>query len=253
MAYSYDLETSAKEEGYEAERAGLAPLMERASAWMGRLGGGLLGADGFVASFRSLEQRDRLSAMLPYRVYDPETMLFHNRASTGWIVELAPIANGDESFISLLKEWATEDAMTRGVVQIINWSSPRIAPIIEDWARPREARGGVYRAIAKARSELLEKAAWTSLTNASPFLVREWRAFVALSFPGKPSSADIFELQALRDKLEGTLDTACVAHGRVDGSGLVALMDDVLNPRRGAWGSDVGLDTNRMIAPHKKK
>ena len=171
MPYTSDLTDQAKEEGYAPEKSGLAPLMERASSWIGRLGGGLLGADGFVESFRELEQRDRLSAMLPYRVYDPATMLFHNRASSGWVVELAPIANGDESFISLLKEWATEDSMTRGVVQFFNWSSPRIAPIIEDWAAPRDARGGVYRTIARARSELIEKAAWTSLTNASPFLV----------------------------------------------------------------------------------
>lgn len=247
MAYSSDLDLNAKEEGYVTDKTGIAPLMERASSLIGRIGGGLLGADSFVESFKSLEQRDRLSAMLPYRIYDPQTMLFHNRASTGWVVELAPIANGDESFISLLKEWATEDAMTRGVVQFLNWSSPRVAPIIEEWARPRDARGGVYRAIAKARSELLERAAWTSLTNASPFLVREWRAFIALSFPGKPSSADIFELQALRDKLEGTLDTARVGHARIDGAGLISLMDDILNPRRGAWASDTSFDANRMI------
>ena len=248
MAYDHHhADAAAREEGYAPDKAKIGGVLERASAWLGRIGGGLLGADGFVESFRELEHRDRLSAMLPYRMYDPETMLFHNRASTGWIVELAPVANGDDSFISLLKEWATEDSMTRGVVQFINWSSPRIAPIIEDWAAPRRARGGVYGAIADARAELLEKAAWTSLTNASPFLVREWRAFVALSFPGKPSAADVFELQALRDKLEGTLGTARVAHGRLDGSGLVALMDDVLNPRRGAWGTEARFDEKRML------
>ena len=144
MPYTSNLADQAKEEGYGPEKSGLAPLMERASSLIGRLGGGLLGADGFVESFREFERRDRLSAMLPYRIYDPQPMLFHTRASTGWVVELTPIANGDESFISLLKEWATEDAMTRGVVQFLNWSSPRVAPIIEDWARPRDARGGVY-------------------------------------------------------------------------------------------------------------
>ena len=144
MAYDHHhADAAAREEGYAPDKAKIGGVLERASAWLGRIGGGLLGADGFVESFRELEHRDRLSAMLPYRMYDPETMLFHNRASTGWIVELAPVANGDDSFISLLKEWATEDSMTRGVVQFINWSSPRIAPIIEDWAAPRRARGGV--------------------------------------------------------------------------------------------------------------
>ena len=83
MPYTSNLTDQAKEEGYAPEKSGLAPLMERASSWLGRLGGGLLGADGFVESFRELEQRDRLSAMLPYRVYDPQSMLFHNRASSG--------------------------------------------------------------------------------------------------------------------------------------------------------------------------
>ncbi|MEO1187711.1 MAG: TraC family protein, partial [Pseudomonadota bacterium] len=248
MAYDqHAAEQQASEEGYKPEKAGLAPLLERASAWMGRIGGGILGADGFTESFRQLEQRDRLSAMLPYRIYDPATMLFHNRASTGWVVELSPVANGDDSFISLLKEWAIDDAMTRGVVQFINWSSPRIAPLINEWAAPRRARGGVYAAIADARAALLEDAAWTSLTNTSPFLVREWRAFISLSFPGKPSTADVFELQALRDKLEGTLGTARVAHARIDDQGLVGVLDDMLNPRRGAWGTDVLVDDKRML------
>ena len=225
----------------------LGGLIEAASAQLGRIGGGLMGGDSLSESFRRLEKRDRISAMLPYRIYDPATGLFHNRASCGWILEITPVANGDDALVSQLKEWVLEEAMTGGVVQFLNWSSPRIAPLLDAWAAPRVSRGGVHGAMAESRINLLKSAAWTSLSDGAPMLVRNWRAFIAFGFPGEASETKSQNLIRLREKLEGVLDTARIGHRRMEASGLVALMDDILGPRATTEGFDGRFEDDRLI------
>ena len=63
-----------------------------------------------------------VAELLPYRVYDPESELYYNENSTGFIIEVNPVVGSDE-VAGNLQSVINSNAPNTATVQFINWGS----------------------------------------------------------------------------------------------------------------------------------
>ena len=119
---------------------------------------------------------DMLSDYLPYRVYDPETRLYFNAGSKGFILAAAPMVGADERTGELLGQFFSEGLPAGACLQVLHYASPRISRNIAPWFAPRYEQGGVYQAIARHRSRSLYNLVWNSGSAHAPFHARHHHA-----------------------------------------------------------------------------
>jgi len=195
----------------------------------------------------------RLSDLLPFESYDPDTGLFYNDDSFGFAYELDPVTGADESTARILAGMFTQGLPDRISFQFSLWASPTVMPRLAHWARARqtdppaeadpaaETRSekrshNIFRSLSRRRVGYLLSGAHTSLLSNQPMLVRDYRLIVSVLLP-KPSEARRVyasrEAEQLRKALLGSFQSAGL-HGRcLDGDDFVDLIDDILNPRAG--------------------
>ena len=93
---------------------------------------------------------DVVADLLPYRIYDPETELYFNESSTGFVMEVHPVV-GETETASNLQSIINANAPSGATLQILNWTSPDIdAPLIK-WARHRMQGDDLVREMAQKR------------------------------------------------------------------------------------------------------
>lgn len=146
----------------------------------GTLLNGLFGDAEESESDRPVLGLDMLSSFLPYRVYEPQTRLYLNARSTGFILNVAPLVGADERVGDLLGQFLSEGLPAGACVQIVHWASPRISRNIAPWFAPRYARGGVYEQIARARTQCLYDLVWTSGSGGAPFHARHHQLLISV-------------------------------------------------------------------------
>lgn len=79
---------------------------------------------------------DVIADLLPYRLYDPESELYYNEGSTGFVLEVNPVVGSDDT-ASTLQAVINANAPNNSTIQFLNWTSPDIdAPLIR-WAKHR--------------------------------------------------------------------------------------------------------------------
>jgi conjugal transfer ATP-binding protein TraC len=172
---------------------------------------------------------DMLSSFLPYRVFDPDTRLYLNASSTGFILQAAPLVGADERTGDLLGQFFSEGLPAGACVQILHWASPRIGRVIAPWFVPRYAQGGVYEAIARYRAQSFYDLVWASGSKDAPFHARNHQVFISVSVPAAHAVSKQ-ELVAVRDSLTGVLRSLDVPVLEVEPPALIALLDDLTSP-----------------------
>ncbi|MGE8135635.1 type IV secretion system protein TraC [Novosphingobium subterraneum] len=170
-----------------------------------------------------------LSDWLPYRSYDPETRLFINTASRGFILELAPMVGADERTGEILTQFLSDGLPAGCEVQIIHWQSPAAGVRIADWVMPRVLAKGVYGRAAQHRAHYLRRAAWTSLSRDAPFCLRQHRVLVSIG-ASLGSSLTATDLASVRESLGGTLQALSVPYRDIAPAELIAFLNDLLAP-----------------------
>lgn len=91
-----------------------------------------------------------VAELLPYRAFDPESELYFNENSTGFMIEVNPVVGADD-VASNLQTVINSNAPINSTVQIINWTSPDIDNQLVAWARHRFTRDDLVREIAEHR------------------------------------------------------------------------------------------------------
>ena len=91
-----------------------------------------------------------VAELLPYRVYDPESELYYNENSTGFIIEVNPVVGSDE-VAGNLQSVINSNAPNTATVQFINWTSPDIDAQLVAWARHRFSGDELVREMAENR------------------------------------------------------------------------------------------------------
>lgn len=91
-----------------------------------------------------------VAELLPYRAFDPESELYFNENSTGFMIEVNPVVGADD-VASNLQTVINSNAPNNSTVQIINWTSPDIDNQLVAWARHRFAGDDLVREMAEHR------------------------------------------------------------------------------------------------------
>lgn len=207
------------------------------------LSNGLFGDAEAAEQARPVIGLDMLSSFLPYRVYEPATRLYLNARSSGFILNVAPLVGADEKTGELIGQFFSESLPAGACVQIVHWASPRIGRNIAPWFAPRYARGGVYEAIARKRTDVFHDLVWSSGSATAPFHARHHQLLVSVGVPAA-QSASREELMAVRENLVGVLRSLDVPTADVTPPELIAFIDDLTAPTT-ASGDDL-IDYNPL-------
>ncbi|MEM9093944.1 MAG: type IV secretion system protein TraC [Pseudomonadota bacterium] len=214
---------------------------------LNRVGAALTGEGSMFDRIRQETSLDRLSEMLPYRLYDDEHGLYLNANSTGWILEIVPLLGADDTVVNVLSEMFSDGIPDHAHLQIITWASPRVGPVLDAWATARGGEAGVFKKLALHRVAHLRAGAFDSLSREAPFLTRQFRVFLALGVEGSATEEIREQLADLKANVAQGLKSLGVASRNVTPDGLIRVLDDILNPQRAVSRSEAIYDRAELI------
>lgn len=116
---------------------------------------------------------------LPYRIYDPETHLFLQENSMGFVFELSPLIGCDRHLESTLATLFSKVGSEYDSIQYLLWPDHRIDPQLDAWSQPRKEMGGLYKNIAERKTSFYKQGIRGS--NCPP--PRNFRFFLSYSSP----------------------------------------------------------------------
>ena len=148
-----------------------------------RLLTGLLGDAEHAEDARPRLMLDMLSDWLPYRVYDPQSRLYVNARSKGFVLAVTPLIGADERTGEILGQFFSEGLPPGACLQVLHLASPRISRIVAPWFAPRYLQGGVYEAIARHRARRLYGMVWHSASDDAPFHARHHQVIISVGVP----------------------------------------------------------------------
>ena len=190
---------------------------------------GLFGDEAAPDKARAHFALDMLSDWLPYRVYDEAAKLYRNARSKGFVLDVTPLIGADERTGEILGQFFSEGLPQGACLQVLNFASPRIGSVVAPWFAPRYEQGGIYEAIARARTQRLYDLVWTSGAAHAPFHARTTRLIVSLGVP-VPGNVSDAELTECREGLIGMLHSLGLHAGDLRPDALLSLIDELTSP-----------------------
>ncbi|MBL8676048.1 MAG: TraC family protein, partial [Alphaproteobacteria bacterium] len=165
-----------------------------------------------------------LSEMLPYRSFDPETQLFLNRASVGFVLETLPLVGCGEEIPRQLTGIFQHALPLGSNLQCLLVASPHIDPWLKVW---EEARQNL---LPHERSDVLKELAKERCVAFRNYpAVRSFRLLISYSEP--PAIFKSFEnTLALREQVVTTLKGWGLPVKVWQAENLILGLDDLLNP-----------------------
>ena len=98
-----------------------------------------------------------LSDLLPYRSFDPETQLFLNRSSKGFVIETLPLVGCGEEYPRQLTGLFQHSLPLGSNLQCLLIASSRIEERLTTWEHARCGRGSVLEDLSKERCPYMRK------------------------------------------------------------------------------------------------
>lgn len=167
-----------------------------------------------------------LSELLPYRSFDPQTQLFINRSSVGFVIETLPLVGcGDNVPKQLMGLF--QHAMPLGSnLQCLLLASSRVGRTLKTW---KEARSGNLEIAGPVLEELAKERTSHIRGLAQGKGLRTFRLILSYSMPSNlVSSFD--EILALREQIIITLQGWGLPIKLWTAEDLIAGLDELLNP-----------------------
>ena len=136
---------------------------------------------------------------------------------------------------------------------VTNFSSPRVAEMLQAWALPRFTASGVFRTLARHRLDKLLGGAWSTLASDGPFFVRNFRVVMSVGI-GQGSNLTNDDLVTMRDGIISALESINVPVRQFAPIDLIRLFDEILAPSNGAGDEVPGSGTlhRRQRQPHRR-
>lgn len=143
--------------------------------------------------WRSLMEHYSLGSFLPYESFDPDTGLFFNRHSTGFVVEMDAIVGCDDSQQKMMARLF--DLPPEGsALQFGLWADPHLQSDLEVWKQARTS--GLHRTLSERRS--------TFLQHTLP--LRQFRVWMSYTQKGMAHTAmEQNRILTLKERMEGIL------------------------------------------------
>lgn len=171
-----------------------------------------------------------LTDLLPYQSFDPETELYYNQGSIGFVLEVAPLVGASEETVQSLNGLLSEILPDEAIAQCTLWASPKIYPFVQPSTQKRGERGGWFEKMAKEREAFLLKGVRQSLISSiPPFRVKNFRCFVSVVMAiGEDKTTET--LMACRDKLKNAFSAMKTMALPLRPEAFISLMYDWVNP-----------------------
>ncbi len=163
-----------------------------------------------------------LSEILPYRSFDPETQLFINKSSLGFVIETLPLVGCGEEIPRQLTGIFQHSFPLGSNFQSLLIASPRINPWLTSWEKLRAGRSAAIEDLAIERTSYLR-----SLSQGKG--IRTFRLLLSYSEPA-PSLQTIDPLLALREQILTTLKGWGLPVKVWHAEDLLGGLDELLNP-----------------------
>ncbi|AMJ49816.1 TraC family protein [Cereibacter sphaeroides] len=142
---------------------------------------------------------DIVADLLPYRLFDPESELFFNQNSTGFLIEVNPVVGADD-VASNLQAVINSNAPNGATIQFLNWTSPDIDGQLVRWARHRLRGDELVMEMAQRRMAHLRGARFGT-DHVIKALPHHRRVFVACWLDGDADLSQQKELKNFRRSL----------------------------------------------------
>lgn len=166
-----------------------------------------------------------ISELLPYRMFDEENRVYVNDNSYGFMLEVTPLCGCDEKMVGIMTSMFTDGVPEGCSIQIINWASPNVDQILNNWMSIRQQ--GVYKKLAQKRVEYYQDKNWNSFFD-NPFYIRNFRLFIAVSVPH--GSKALEGLRSLREQLQSTLESSGMKSTELMPDKFISVVEEIINP-----------------------
>lgn len=212
-----------------------------------------------IEHLRAFNGRHRLSSILPYEAYDPDTKLFYNRDTVGFVLHALPATGITADRLRVLNQIFNMNAKPDTVIQVSMYADPNVDPILSNWEKakqnnPDPEKDAVFRRLANNRVKKLSQAKWTSMFYDQAALVRNFNLMISYVIPvavGKSASdlpkEDVEFLLRTREAIAGTLTSAGIHSMPMDAERLINVTSGILNPSKEPQ-PHIKYDDNNLIA-----
>lgn len=206
-------------------------LSQKMTGWMGdRMQFGV--ASHAMSSSDSIAESEHLVALarlLHYDVYDPDTGIFYNKRSSGFIIEVSPLLGANEETVNILASVLTDVLPKQVDLQFLLWGSDKIGDTLDSFEKERSGKGDIFEWLAKKRTDFLKQGAYQSITKQGYTILRDFRLFISISSASNMGlHAD--ELLSLRDDIMSSLKSIQCATYKMSADGFISLITDLLHP-----------------------
>lgn len=160
--------------------------------------------------------RHRLSPHFVYESYDPESGLFFNRGSVGFVLVANPLPGADLTAQGEIADFVanSENLPDGSSLQILMIGTNDISFLLQRWARER--KGAVYEEMARRRCEFLQKKA------TEEGLIRDSHLLISVTIPDIETCP--LAMERRRNSLVHTLESIGLWSENVDDSLLLSFL-----------------------------
>lgn len=206
-------------------------LGNKLSHWVGdKTKFGVMDHDPSTAELNNAVNYTAMNSLLPYEGYNPETGLFHNKKSDGFVLEAYPLLGSNEEIENILFGVLTDILPNHADLQILLWASPKIGNILNAFENERSHNGNIFAWLARKRVDFLKKGAYQSLNQFDHYLLRNFRLIISVSIKRKKDEDNSHELITLREDIINSLKSIQMPTESLGVDQFITLLSDMIYP-----------------------
>lgn len=173
-----------------------------------------------------------ISEFLPYFSFDPETNIFINKNSLGFILEIEPLIGANESIVNSLDEFFRTKLPRKEVIQITLLSSKEIGNILDRGVMHEKWDGNNAEHFNNITSAYYKKAALENFDNGKGYglTLRNYRVFITYGEERKGSlSAQIKNMESWLKIIKSGLEGSFLFGKNLNPNELIKLVNEIIN------------------------
>ena len=202
---------------------------------------GLLGDAPWTEDVPELMAGNVLSDILPWRSYDEEKDLYHSAHGSGFLMEVGSAGGGDQ-LVRDLSGVLISSLPANGTLQILNWTSPTIGPILRGWADLRMGKNALIDEMVRQRVRHLYERRFGGAATGVRAMPFDRRIFVAAWIDGEVGLQEEANLRELRAALENVFTVTSAWCESVKPRGFLSFLREILHAAKPNEDNLVGAD-----------
>lgn len=190
-----------------------------------------------AAQFRALSERYPLATVFPYESHDPETNLYYNHDTVGFMLYTNPATGLGVNELKILNQFFVQQHRSDALIQISLIADNNIDGILQPWFDLKKNSANtsnhrIFATLAQNRLDYFLKGKWDSLFQDQAFLVRNFHLIISYTMPGNHdlSEDDLSYLLKTREAIQGTLKSARMDSVSLHPERFINIMSSILNP-----------------------